>query len=110
MDDGLLLARREEADLELAAERLRRLTRGPAENALPGPDLLFGLARLLEELSRSLAAGRQPAEHAVDAASELAHLVLRTSSAHRRPRPGTAPDPTTGRHRPVDGGPTGRVR
>lgn len=79
MDEELAPLRQDQADMGDAAERLRRLTRSPEENALPYPDLLFGLARLLEELSRSLAAGRQPDEHAVDAATEVAHMVLRFS-------------------------------
>jgi hypothetical protein len=79
MDEEPALLRQDQADMEDAAERLRRLTRSPEQNALPYPDLLFGLARLLEELSRSLSAGQQPYEHAVDAATEVAHVVLRFS-------------------------------
>lgn len=63
-------------ELQAAADTLR----GHVTSDAPAPDFpmqytLMSVARLLEELSRGLAAGHPPPEHATDAALEIArHL------------------------------------
>jgi hypothetical protein len=84
MDEELVPLLQDQTDMEDAAKLLRHLTHSSDENALPYPDLLFGLARLLEEMARSLSAGREPSEHAVDAATEVSHVIMRFSGASAR--------------------------
>lgn len=67
--------------LQRAAETLRRLLPLRTLADVPHEFIFMSVAHLLEELSRSLAAGDRPSRHTVDAALEIARHI-----EHRHPR------------------------
>ena len=73
-------AERPVAALETAAAQLReRLAEPAARDPLPESYVLLGVARLLDELARSVQAGQPPHEHVMDAAAELSAHIARHS-------------------------------
>lgn len=66
-----------------AAEELRRRMRADSPVTVNIEYVMFAVARLLEELARSLETGRPMERHATDAALEIAHHVLhRAQTGH----------------------------
>ncbi|TNC23556.1 hypothetical protein [Amycolatopsis alkalitolerans] len=73
--------------LHKAAEELRRRIGADGPVEVNVEYVLFAVARLLEELGRSLRTGRPLERHATDAALEIAHHVLhRDQTGHPLPR------------------------
>lgn len=71
----------EAVTLRKAADELRRRMRSAGAVAMNTEYVLYAVARLLEELSRSLAAGHHLDRHATDAALEIAHHLLHRDQA-----------------------------
>lgn len=67
--------------LRKAAEELRRRMKADGPVAFNVEYVMFAVARLLEELSRSVAAGHPLQRHVSDAALEIAHHIAHRDQA-----------------------------